>query len=91
MSEGPSEQYADMPAVVLRYECTMKAPGNKACAEPAKYIVRGHKCGDRLGQLYAACQAHVDEWQDQEYPVRCGGCRYAFNGPLDIIWEVCEL
>lgn len=80
-----------MPVVDLHYECTMKAAGGKPCTEVAKYVVKGHKCGHRPGQLYAACQTHIDEWQEQEYPQRCGTCRYAFNGPLDIIWEVCEL
>lgn len=96
MSEGPAEQYAaKMPEVDLHYACTMKAFGAaQECGGDAKYIVRGHSClnfRSGEGTLRAACQPHIDEWQNAEYPMRCGGCRHAFNGPLDIIWEVCEL
>jgi hypothetical protein len=96
MSEGPAEQYADstrMPEVELHYECTR---GTAQCREDAKYLVRAHTCSTKRtgeGGLFAACQKHIDEWQALEYPVRCANpkCRHAFNGPLDIIWEVHEL
>jgi hypothetical protein len=89
-----------MPEIDLHYECTMRAlpadrePGRWECGRDALYIVRGHSCETKRtgeGALRAACQAHIDEWEQFEYPTRCGGCRHAFNGPLDIIWEVCKL